>query len=308
MSPGTLALIAATAVAGALLLGTRAIAATLGAEHRSSRGRLAGIAAHQPHESITIRRRRRTSSAQGLRRWLRQAGLRWEPRDFAAITLILAAAPPSAAVAAGVAPAPAVGVGAILALLPTLVVQRRAARRRSAFNGQVVETLEVIASSLRSGFGFVQSLDLAAQEQNDPIAGELRQCIREINLGTATDEALTRLVERAADDDLALAVNAVVIQRRIGGDLSEVLANIAAMIRERIRIRGEIQTLTAQARMSSWIIGLLPIGLGAALTAMQPEQMRILIDHPVGRLMLVTAVVMESIGFVIIRRIAAIAY
>jgi tight adherence protein B len=171
-----------------------------------------------------------------------------------------------------------------------------------------VETLEIVASSLRSGFGFVQSVELAAREQRDPIASELAQCIREINLGAGTDEALTRLVERAGDPDLELAVDAVVIQRRVGGDLSEVLGNIAHMIRERIRIRGEINTLTAQARMSSWIIGLLPAALAGAMALLQPEHMRLLIEHPVGRLMVGVAILMEVVGFLLIRRIASIEY
>ncbi|MDA0271218.1 MAG: type II secretion system F family protein [Chloroflexi bacterium] len=201
-----------------------------------------------------------------------------------------------------------IAAGGLGAAIPAVLVQRKTGTRAAALNGQVVETLEIITSSLRSGFGFVQSLELAAREQREPIAGELMQTIREINLGASTDEALSRLVERTGDQDLQLAIDAVVIQRRIGGDLSEVLANISTMIRERIRIRGEIQTMTAQARMSSWIVGLLPIVLASVMALIQPEQMRVLIDMPVGRLMVFSALVMQVIGFMMVRRIAAIAY
>lgn len=207
----------------------------------------------------------------------------------------------------GFGPIP-LAAGLVGTLLPTLLVQRRVRSRANALNSQVVETLEVVASSLRSGFGFVQSLELAAQEQSEPIAAELRQCIREINLGSGTDDALERLVERTGDMELELAVNAVVIQRRVGGDLSEVLGNIAAMIRDRIRVRGEIHTLTAQARMSSWIVGLLPIALAGVMTMMQPDQMRILIDSPVGRMLVGGALLMEFIGFILVRRVASVEY
>lgn len=307
-----LALLVAISVGGTLLLLVRAIATARDAEHRTSRERLSAIAQPDISDVGEVRRRQRRrapgASGAGTRRWLRRAGLRWEPADFVGVTVASMVVP--AAVAALVTRSPQVVfiIAAVGVLLPAIVVQRRARQRAGALNAQVVEMLEVVASSLRSGFGFTQSLEVAAREQRDPIAAELVQCVREIHLGAATDEALQRLVERTADDDLELAINAVVIQRRVGGDLSEVLSNIASMIRERVRIRGEINTLTAQARMSSWIIGLLPVALGGMMAFMQPEHMRVLVEHPAGQMMLGIAVVMEAIGFLLVRRIAAVEY
>ena len=307
-----IALGVACLVAGAIIALVRGVSLALDHDHRVSRSRLDGIAQAGPMDPTprqrSRRRQRAGSSSAGLRRWLRQAGLKWEVADLVGVT-VASALLPAVALAVLVGPGFLALTGGLAgALLPFLVVHRRAHSRSAALNAQIVETLEIVASSLRSGFGFVQSVELAAREQRDPIATELTQCIREINLGASTDEALTRLVERAGDPDLELAVDAVVIQRRVGGDLSEVLGNIAHMIRERIRIRGEINTLTAQARMSSWIIGLLPAALAGAMALLQPEHMRLLIEHPVGRLMVGVAILMEAVGFILIRRIANIEY
>lgn len=308
--------LAALATAGATFALARGVALALGEGHRHSRDRLASFGVLEATSSSLPAgsKRRRSTRARGdgtrssTRRWLRRAGLAWEPADLAGMTVASAVVPGAlvGAVTGGVVPA--VTVGLLGALLPLFVIHRRVSRRSSALNAQVVETLEVVASSLRSGFGFTQSLDLAAREQPEPISGELLQAIHEVNLGASTDEALQRLVDRTGDADLALAVNAVVIQRRVGGDLSEVLGNIAHMIRERIRIRGEIKTLTAQARMSAWIIGLLPIALAAVLTLMQPEQMRVLIDDPIGRVLVLVGGGLQIVGFMAVQRVAAIEY
>lgn len=315
---GAYALVAGVAVGGTLFALVRGVVQAKEADHRFSRARLDTLGGPDSGDAAGNRnsrghrrsRRGATGSTPGrIRRHLRRAGLAWEPRDALGISLILGAVLATIAWAASGGSGAAGGAAGVLgALLPTLLIKRRSARRAALLNAQVAETLEVVASSLRSGFGFTQSLELSAREQDDPISSELLAAIREINLGASTDEALERLVERTGDDDLSLAISAVIIQRKVGGDLSEVLANIAHMIRERVRIRGEIQTLTAQARMSAWIVGLLPIALAAALTLMQPEQMRILVDDPAGRVLVLVGLSLQAIGFLAVRRIAAITY
>lgn len=314
---GVYALVAAIAIGGAIFTLARGVAQARDAEHQQNIARLEALR-DEPAQgssrqtSMAGRRRPRRSGASApgrIRHHLRRAGLAWEPRDAVGVSLILSAVFATVTWAAtGGNGALGLAAGLLGAMLPALLIRRRSARRAALLNAQVAETLEVVASSLRSGFGFTQSLELAAHEQDDPISAELLAAIREINLGAATDEALERLVERTGDQDLSLAISAVVIQRKVGGDLSEVLANIAHMIRERARIRGEIQTLTAQARMSAWIVGLLPIGLAGALTVMQPDQMRILIDDPAGRVLVLIGLALQAIGFLAVRRIAAIAY
>lgn len=317
MSTETYALIAGIAIAGAVFTLLRGVARARDADHRLNLARLEALGQdpgydHSSRGTSGGRRRPRRGSASTpgrIRHHLRRAGLAWEPRDAVGVSFILGAVLATVAWAVSGGNSAVGGTAGVLgAMLPALLIKRRSARRAALLNAQVAETLEVVASSLRSGFGFTQSLELSATEQDDPISSELLAAIREINLGASTDEALQRLVERTGDDDLALAISAVIIQRKVGGDLSEVLANIAHMIRERVRIRGEIQTLTAQARMSAWIVGLLPIALAGALTVMQPDQMRILIDDPAGRMLVLVGLSLQAIGFLAVRRIAAIAY
>ena len=246
--------------------------------------------------------------AASLRRDILRAGLGWQLRDYMALVTLSALV--LAALGAGLSGIPAVGLlsGAGGALLPIMLIKRRGARRAAKLNSQLVDMVDLVASSLRSGFGFMQALELAAREQPEPIAGQLRQTIREINLGVSTDEALERLVARTGDPDFDVVVTAVLIQRRVGGNLSEVLDNISSMIRDRVRVRGEIKTLTAQARMSAWIVGLLPVGLGALMFLMQPEHMSVLFTEPMGRFLVIGAACMQVVGFFLVRRIASVDY
>ncbi len=197
---------------------------------------------------------------------------------------------------------------AIGGLVPVYLVRRRASKRASQLNAQVGDLLDLLASSMRAGFGFQQALELAAREQPDPIAAEIKQTIREMSLGVSTEDALERLVTRTGDADLELVIAAVLIQRRVRGNLATVLDNIAQMIRDRARVRGEINTLTAQARLSGKIVGFLPIGLATALYVMQPHYMDPLLYDPTGRLLLIGASLLEATGFYVVRRIGSVDY
>lgn len=187
-------------------------------------------------------------------------------------------------------------------MLPAVLVSLRRGKRLKALNGQVVECLELIATSLRSGFSFLQGLEAVRQEMDAPLADEIGKTLREISLGSSTEDALNNLGYRTGDADLALAITAVLVQRRVGGNLAEVLTNISHTLRERIRIRGEVNTLTAQARGSGMIVGLLPVGLAAVLFVLNPAYVSTLVTHPTGRLMLGAAVLSELVGIFLIRK------
>lgn len=196
------------------------------------------------------------------------------------------------------------GVGAIGGyLLPGILVGMKRKKRLGLLNTQVVDALDLIATSLRSGFSFLQGLEAVRHEMPAPLSEEIGRTLREISLGASTEDALLDLVYRTGDADLRLAVTAVLVQRRVGGNLAEVLTNIGQTLRERIRIRGEINTLTAQARGSGMIVGCLPIGLGVLLYIMNPDYMSVLLNHPTGRLMLGVAIVSQVTGFVLIRKL-----
>jgi tight adherence protein B len=176
-------------------------------------------------------------------------------------------------------------------------------RRMSKFNLQIGDVLVVMANSMRAGYSFLQSMDLIRKELPPPISIEFNRAFQEMTLGISTEEALHNLNCRLKSDDLDLVITAVLIQRQVGGNLAEILDNIANTIRERVRIKGEIKTLTAQGKISGIIIGILPILLAAALFLISPEYLLLLLTDSMGRTMLISAIIMEIAGIIIIRKI-----
>jgi tight adherence protein B len=196
------------------------------------------------------------------------------------------------------------GIGGFIMgyMIPGFVVGFIRGKRIKALNSQLVECLELISTSLASGFSFLQGMEAVRNEMPPPLGEEVGRSLRDISLGSGTEDSLAALVVRTGDADLKLAITAVLVQRRVGGNLSEVLNNISTTLRERIRIRGEISTLTAQARGSGMIIGLLPIGLAILLTLVNQSYLTPLYSSTLGRMILGGAVVTEVIGFIFIRK------
>jgi len=318
------ALIAAVAVTGALFFAVQGMMRALTRDRRTMAARLAAQQASGAGAAITfeypvaeglLRREGRLGERLGgvplmatWRRDIQRAGLSWQARDYVGVIAVSAAMFGTLTLVVTGSPYLALAAMSLGALAPILFVKQRVAKRSSLLNSQVADMIDLLAASLRSGFGVLQSLELAAKEQPEPMAAELLRTIREMNLGVSADEALERLADRTGDEDIDLVVMAILIQRRVGGNLSEVLGNISQTIRDRVKVRGEIRTLTAQARMSSWIVGMLPVGLGVTLTMMRPEYMSVLWTDPAGRLLSILAVAMEIVGFYLVRRIAAIDY
>ena len=189
---------------------------------------------------------------------------------------------------------------------PFILVNMKIARRMKAFNGQLGDALILIANSLRTGYSFMQASDMVAQEMRPPISSEFSRAVKEMNLGVTIEDALANLGKRINSEDLDLVLTAVLIQRQVGGNLSEVLDNSARTIRERVRIRGEIRTLTAQGRISGIIVSLLPVVLGLVIYLLNPEYVKLLFVHPVGKIMLGVAGLGQVIGIIVIRRIVDI--
>ena len=191
-------------------------------------------------------------------------------------------------------------------LLPVLILNIKIARRTKAFNEQLGDCLILIANSLRTGYSFMQALEMVAQEMPQPISVEFGRTLREMNLGILTEEALNNLAQRVNSDDLELVITAVLIQRQVGGNLAEILDNIAGTIRERVKIKGEIKTMTAQGRISGLIIGIMPLGLGLMIYSINPEYIKILFTAPLGKMMLIGAACSEFLGILLIRKIVNI--
>jgi tight adherence protein B len=189
-------------------------------------------------------------------------------------------------------------------LLPTIFRSQKRKRRQSKINDQLPDLLQTLAGGLRAGQTFIQTLDSAAAEMGEPFKTELVRALRELELGVSVEAAFDSLRERIDDEDFDLVVDAVLIQRRVGGNLAEVLTNIAHTIRERIRIRGEVNSLTGQARLSGWVLGLLPVATGFAIYMTNPEYIEPLITTPLGYALIAGAAVSELFGMLVIRKIA----
>ena len=179
-------------------------------------------------------------------------------------------------------------------------------RRVKAFNAQLADALVLMASSLRSGYSFMQAIEMLSREMQPPLSEEFYRVLREINLGVTTDEAMNHMADRINSEDLDLVVTAVLIQRQVGGNLTEILDNIAYTIRERVKIKGHIRTLTAQGRLSGLIIGLLPIVVGWIVYLINPAYIYPLFSAPIGNAMLGFAIFIEIIGAMFIRKIVNI--
>lgn len=191
-------------------------------------------------------------------------------------------------------------------LIPLLVLRIKIERRSKAFNDQLGDCLVLIANSLRTGYSFMQAIEMVAKEMLPPISLEFARVLKEMNLGVTTEAAMNNLAKRVNSDNLELVITAVLIQRQVGGNLAEVLDNISHTIRERVKIKGHIKTLTAQGRISGIIIGALPICIGGLLYIINPEYIKILFIHPMGQAMLVGGIISQVIGVIFIRKIIAI--
>jgi tight adherence protein B len=205
-------------------------------------------------------------------------------------------------------------VGAVIGFfLPRWYVRRRQGKRLNQFNKQLPDTITLIANALRAGSSFLQAIELVVREARPPISTEFQRVIREVNLGLPFEQALENLVRRVKSEDLELMVTAISIQYQVGGNLAEILDSIAFTIRERVRIKGEIRTLTAQQRMSGYVVGFLPIGLVFFLFIIAPSFLEPMLDPavnilgiPTGMVLMAIGGIMMFIGFMFIRRIVDI--
>ncbi len=198
-------------------------------------------------------------------------------------------------------------------MLPRFWLGRRKSGRLSKFNKQLPDTITLIANALRAGSSFLQAIELVVRESQPPIATEFGRVIREVNLGLSFEVALENMVRRVRSDDLELMATAISIQHTVGGNLAEILDSIAYTIRERVRIQGEIRTLTAQQRLSGYVVGFLPIGLAGFLFIAAPGFMTPMFDDrisliglPGGVIILMLGGFAMFMGFMFIRKIVDI--
>ncbi len=236
------------------------------------------------------------------------ADIMMKPEEFCIIWIVLTFVPAGLAALFQLGLMPSATLAVIGAFLPVVFIKVKKDKRKKAFEAQLGDTLIMMCNGLRSGFSFNQVMENVANDMPPPIGIEFGRVCNEIRYGATMEEALNNMCDRVKSADLLLVVSAVLIQRTTGGNLSEILSTISNTIRERIKIKGEINSITAQGRMSGLIIGALPIGIAAILMVVNPEYMSTFFTTTAGNIMLIVSVVMEVVGFFAIRKVVTVEY
>lgn len=190
--------------------------------------------------------------------------------------------------------------------LPVMWILSRRKRRLKAFSTQLPDALEMMARALRAGQSLAFGFNAVAAEMSPPIGREFGRVFEEQNLGVALDDSLRSMCKRVPNLDLRFFVTAVILQRQTGGDLSEILDKIGALVRERFRILGQVQALTGEGRLSGIVLMALPLVLFVVVYNMNPDYVSQLFTDPAGKKMLAVAVFMQFLGAVVIRKIVDI--
>ena len=191
-------------------------------------------------------------------------------------------------------------------LVGWMLLQMKIRKRRKDFVNQLGDMLSMVASALRAGFSFVQAVEIVSKEMAAPMSVEVSKLIREINVGVSMETALEDINRRVECPEFELITTAVLIQRQVGGNLAQILDNISDTINERIRMKREVLALTAQGRMSAVVLALLPIALAAFLFSMHHDYFDPLLESPMGKVAIGIALLMELLGYLVIKRIVDI--
>lgn len=199
--------------------------------------------------------------------------------------------------------------GIIVLFIPYVLLSLNVARRRSRFETQLIEFLTSVASALRAGSGLVQAITQTTEQAKPPISTEFRQTIYDTQVGANLEDALESLNRRIGSADLDMAITAIIIQRQTGGNLAEILMNLSTTMRERVRIRGEVASLTAQGKATGVLVGGLPIALFLIMMAINKPYISLLYSGAfIGYLLLGAYVVTQVVGFYVIWKILDIEY
>lgn len=193
-----------------------------------------------------------------------------------------------------------------LALLHKPIIAFKKKKRVNKFSDQLAPFLILVVNSLRAGQTFMQGAEIAAKESPDPIAIEFKQVLKEINLGIPVENAMDNMLIRVPSEDLKIVVAAYTIQRKVGGNLAEIFNTTAETVRERIRIQGQINTLTTQGKLSGVIVAVIPIVIAVIMSFMQPAMMHSFFGSLFGKICIGVVLIMETIGALAIKKIVSI--
>lgn len=201
-----------------------------------------------------------------------------------------------------------VGAGVIASAIPFIVVRQKKARRLRLFEEQFPEAIDLIARALRAGHAFTTGLAMVAEEIGSPVGDEFQLLYDRQNYGMQLPEALKMFAARMPVIDARFFVTAVLTQREIGGNLGEVLDNLARVIRDRFRVKRQVRVLTARGRLTGWILVAMPPCLAVAMFIVAPGNLKMLISDPLGVQMIVAAVIFQVIGTLVIRKLVDVPY
>lgn len=244
--------------------------------------------------------------AAALDRFLLQSGISWTVGQFLVITLIAAIAAVFAATYFATPSLIRLGLGVLAASIPLQLVARKRNKRLHRIEEQLPDALDLMSRALRAGHAFPTALKMVGDEMNEPLAAEFSNAFDEVNFGVSMQEALMNLATRVPSTDLRYFVIAVLIQRETGGNLSELLNSISKIIRDRIKLLGQVRVLSAEGKMSAWVLGLLPFGAAGMIQLTNPKFLKVLYTDPVGQKMLIVCGVLMLIGFFAMRSIIRI--
>jgi tight adherence protein B len=245
---------------------------------------------------------------QGAERLLERAAVKWRAAGLLhrSVAAFLAGFAVVTVWSGNRLPMLAMAVGAAAGCAPLLYVRRVAQRRVRAFEEQFPDCLEFISRSMRAGHAFSVSLEMVHREFSDPLASEFRRAFEEQNLGQPLDIVLRKLGQRVDSMDVQFFVSAVLLQKRTGGNLAELLDKLAHLIRERFKLRARIRSISAQGLMSGRILSAIPMGVAALMFVANPAYARFFVDDPTGHKLLAAGLGLQVVGYLIIRKIVTI--
>jgi len=202
----------------------------------------------------------------------------------------------------------AVGAALVAFMMPRIFIKKKASRRATAFENLLAEMLDLLVGSLRAGQGLVQAIESASNEQPEPMRSELRRIVGQVNMGVGINDAMESLTTRFDSRDVDLLAAAIAINRETGGNLTEVLERLAKTVRQRREIRAEARSLTAAPRATGYILLVLPFIISGYSVAISPIYREQLLHAPLGRIMLIGAIVWSFTGFFISQKLAKAEY
>jgi tight adherence protein B len=243
---------------------------------------------------------------QGIDRLLEQSGLPWSVSKFLLITVIAAIAGFMLASLLNITPLIALAIGVGAALLPLFYIKFKKAQRLTQIDQQLPDALDLIGRAMRAGHAFPSALKMVGDEMAEPLSGEFRIAFDEVNYGITMQDALSNLANRVPSTDLRYFVIAVLIQRETGGNLTELLDNISRIIRARIKLLGDVRVLSAEGKMSAWILTLLPFCAGLMMHFANPTFMEVLFTDKFGQKLVGAAIGAMLLGILWMRSIIRI--